>query len=222
MICPKCKTENEIYRAICRSCGFSLRDKVANLNLWEIFLKIVYNPSNAIKQIIWSEQKNYIIPILFLVSVKIYIEYVIIGNVVFNEKISFSFDKVFYSLLIFPATIFILSFLLKKSGFGKNTRWKDNFALFIFSYLPQVVSVIIIVPSAYAIFGKYLTDTNPYFYEVKPFQAYFIILLEAIVLFWNAFLIFLSLKIQTGKIIFSAVYSTIVLLLPRILIYLFF
>ncbi len=222
MICPKCKTENEIYRAICRSCGFSLRDKVANLNLWEIFLKLVYNPSNAIKQIIWSEQKNYIIPILFLVSVKIYIEYVIIGNVVFNEKISFSFDKAFYSLLIFPTTIFILSFLLKKSGFGKNTRWKDNFSLLIFSYLPQVVSVIIIVPSAYAIFGNYLTDTNPYFYEVKPFQAYFIILLEAIVLFWNAFLIFLSLKIQTGKIIFSAVYSTIVLLLPRILIYLLF
>ncbi|NOX19606.1 MAG: hypothetical protein GXO87_15160, partial [Chlorobi bacterium] len=64
VICKNCGAENPFYLLTCKSCNAYIRDKVSNINLWEIIWKLIETPVEAFRQIIYAEHKNFTSTIL--------------------------------------------------------------------------------------------------------------------------------------------------------------
>lgn len=207
--CPGCGYENDLFRSNCTECGFLLRDKVPNIDLWSTFWNIFYSPGETFRRIIWSEHKNFLAVFIFFFSLKIYFDQIILNRTVFKGNASFGLLNLIFIILAVSVFAIIISVLFTKmSALVKtNTRWKDNFAVIVYSQLPLIISVLVILPSAYALFGKYLVSTNPFAYELKPLTAYFFLFLEAVCILWSFWLLFYSVLIQTGSKIIGILVS---------------
>ncbi len=128
--CPNCSSENPYYKETCSSCNSFIRDKISNLDLWNIIGLLIENPVKAFRQIIYSQHKNFIFFILFFVSIKFLINARFISstnnrqiynNHKFTIKLPFDFtfhyrSPGFIRMLFLPALIHQLGF---------STRFKD-------------------------------------------------------------------------------------------------
>src|SRR3972149_10116139 len=96
--CPNCSTENPPYVYICKSCNSFIRDRVYNIDLWNLTGLLIENPKKAFQLIVYSEHKNFIIFILLLVAAKLLV------NARFASMLSLGEYN--------PTTNFFLSYLI--------------------------------------------------------------------------------------------------------------
>jgi len=213
VVCPDCGFENPFYSATCSKCRIYLRDKVYNLDLWSISSLIIESPSLAFRKIILSEHKNFILFILFFISLKYLI------NARFVAMISLDNFKttveLYFSLIIVLAVfaIYFLTFSILYVKVGKSSdialRFKDTFSLIIYAQLPYLFATIILFPLELVIFGDYLFSTNPTPFAIKSTPAYLFLVLELSVIMWSLILIYKAFITQTEQRFFSMISSII-------------
>lgn len=223
-ICKNCSHQNPLYRSTCENCKSHLRDRVVNLDLWATIGKIIEEPSKAFKQIIFSENKNFIIFFLFFISIKNLI-YTRFFSVPFlsNENIQTSF---FVSLIILiTATLILFSIftLINQSVFKRykvDLRFKDIFSLNIYSFTPILLSLFTIFPVEIIVLGGDLFSNNPYAFQIKPVISYFLMGFEFLILCWTFFLLFIKDFMITHNRLISFLLSFLFLLINFITLFL--
>ena len=213
VICHNCQTENPFYKLICENCKSYIRDRVYNIDLGNIIARLIENPTSGFKTIIFSEHKNFLVFLILFSVLKFEIDSVFISLYFQKEIISLSNFAVGYlGLLLILTAVFILfsylvNFLNKKLGY--ETRVKDNFSIYIYSFLPHLFALIILFPLELVMFGEYLFSTNPSPFAIKEFIAYTLLILEFLIIIWSFFLTIMAHYTQTKNVLYSIIITII-------------
>ena len=172
--CNNCSTENHFYELNCVNCGSLIRAKVVNIDLWSIIWLVIDSPKKAFETIIHAEHKNFILLLGILVSLKIYFNVQFSSNLLFSEAPGTEQLILFLSISIalFLIILLLLSLLITflNSQFKSKSRLKDNFAIYIYSFLPVIVGLVFLLPVEYAIFG----DFGMFFQRVRQQSTGFV------------------------------------------------
>jgi hypothetical protein len=189
VICPNCRTENPLYKYTCSGCKAYLRDKIFNLDLWQLIGMLIESPVKAFTRIIQSEHKNFIILITVLFSIRAFINSRFISILLYGEN-SLRFNLITALLISAGAGILIIwmftfiLFALNKIS-GLKTRLRDNNAVLIYSALPYSFALIVLFPIELIIFGGYLFSNNPSPFMIKPAMAITLLSFEGLLVLWG-------------------------------------
>ncbi len=214
-ICSNCGSQNPLYVKNCSNCKHYIRTAVVNIDLWHTIYQLFENPRKTLKNIIYAEHKNFIIFLLFFFSIKLFLFSLSIqSGLKLNTGVSnfiiynFLLLTVIYAILIL-FSIKVLTILLNKLS---KTRFKDNLSLFIFGSIPIIISLFILTPVEYGIFGEHWFIFNPSPFIIKTNLAYILAGLEVLMILWSITIIFKAFHIQSNSKIFATL-STVSLLI---------
>ena len=221
--CPNCKAENPFYNSICPNCKTYLRDRVYNLDLWALVSIIIENPSKAFRTVIYSEHKNFVFFILLFLSLKYLINARFVSMISIGDFESTVGLQISYLIILGCTIIFFLTFSYLYNFIGKSNnislRFKDTFALIIYSQFPLLFGLIVLFSLELVLFGDYLFSLNPTPFIIKGLIAYFFLLLEVCIIIWSIFLLFKAFRAQSHNISFSLTATLIYFVLLWSLIY---
>lgn len=212
--CPNCNSENNFHSFNCSSCGSLLRERVVNIDLWSTIWKIIETPSKAFGKIIHAENKNYTFILALLFSLKLtfnsfFIKSLFGINVDYQNNLGLNLLIGLSSFLFLFIIIALVQKLILKS-FGINTRFKDNFAAFVYSSIPILLALFVFFPVEYALFGKYWLFFNPSPYLIKTTAAYVFTGMEFLIYVWMFLLFALLGFVQSKSKIYSLLFSVAV------------
>ena len=191
--CKKCNHVNPPYKNICTECKSYLRERVVNIDLWNTIQLIIEDPVKAFKQIIFAEHKNFILFLTFFISIKnlIIARYFSVPALGVNGVTA---PFVLSLILGISLSVFLLSlftFLLKSFyNFKKiNLRFKDIYAINVYSFIPYLFGLIFIFPVELIVLGGDIFSNNPYSFQIKPLITYILLGVELITILWSFYLI---------------------------------
>ena len=213
--CKKCGFNNQLSKLNCEKCSAILRDKVPNIDFLKVVGLLIESPNSGFRIIINADHKNYMSVLCFIFAIKMLLVYFSLGFF-FNVPI----PPIHLSSLIFIAlTIFsflIISFLIKFSFklIGIRNGIRDYLATIAYSTYPIVFSLVLLSILELSVFGGFLFNHSPNIFDIKPFFAYFFIVLETLLFLWsfanliigiNYFLKNIILSIFIGVIIYIVI-----------------
>lgn len=225
VICKNCQAENPFYKSICENCKSYLRARVYNIDLGNIIARLIDSPTNGFKTIIYSEHKNFLVFLILISVLKFEIDTIFISLFFKKEIISLSnFAPGYLLLVLILAGVFLLfsylvTILNKKIGY--ETRVKDNFSIYFYSFLPHIFALIVLFPLELVMFGEYLFSVNPSPFAIKESIAYTLLILELLIVIWSLFLTIMANYAQTKNVSYSIVISIIFQSLLFLILYLY-
>lgn len=167
-------------------------------------------------KIIEAEHKNFIIFLNTLIGIKFFLIAVILSS--FNQINSVNNDNFFLNLFIVIGLSFILLMLLAyiitnlNSVFGLDNRFRDNYSIIVYSFIPLLMSLVLLSPVHYALFGPYWFTYNPPPYIVKEVPAYILLFIEGLLTVWSLLLIIFGFYAQTKNKIYSVVMGILMII----------
>ena len=207
LVCNNCHTENPFYQYNCIKCNAFLRTKIANIDLWDTLWKLLESPVKTGEQIIHAEHKNFVVIILILAGLKIGLSLLVFANAVllFDNEISNPWIFIITASLYFVIFLLVVSFLITffNNMFGLKNRFRDNVALYSYSFLPIVLTLIVLTPIEIAIYGIYWFTFNPSPLMFKPITTYVLLFIECLFIIWSFVLIITSTYSQCKNIFYS-------------------
>lgn len=213
VVCHNCQTENPFYKLICENCKSYVRDRVYNIDLGKIITRLIESPSTGFRTIIFAEHKNFLVFLILLSVLKFEIDSVFISLFFKQQIISLNnFAAAYIILVLIITAVFLLfSYLLNflNKSLGYETRTKDNFSIYCYSFLPHIFALVILFPLELVMFGEYLFSTNPSPFAIKEFIAYTLFILEILIILWSLFLTVIANYTQTKNILYSIIISII-------------
>ena len=182
-----------------------------NIDLFSTIWNLIETPTNALKKIIYSEHKNYLTFIAILLIIKLiftsfFLKSVFIQPIDYQNSLSINYGIGFVSFL----TLILLFPLIIRTALQNNsiaTRYKDNLAMLVYSQMPMILILIIILPIEIALFGKYWLFSNPSPFMIKETAAYAFSFMEIVAFIWSLILIGMALKIQSNSKIFAILFT---------------
>jgi len=221
--CPNCNSENPFYNSICSGCKYYLRDKIYNLDLWMVISLLIEAPTKAFRTIIFSEHKNFILFILFFVSIKYLINARFIAMISVGEFQSTIGLQLSYLIVLGITLIYFIIFSLIYKSLSKrnevNIRYKDTFALIIYSQIPFLFGLLILFPLELVILGDFLFSMNPTPFIIKGSITYFFLAIEIGLAIWSIILVFKAFLTQSQHFLFSLISASVFVVLFWTLIY---
>lgn len=221
--CNICHHENPLYFMNCEKCNAYLHSRIANIDLWDTLWNIIESPIKAAEIIIQSDHKNFLVTILLLISFKIGLNALTISNAFSsnNGEERNGLAIITYSAIIFITVLLALSLIITQLHklYKIRSRFKDNLAIFTYSFLPMLVFFAVITPIQIALFGTYWFSFNPSPLIFKPMSTYVIFILEILFYMWSGILFITSMYTQSRKLVYSIItgLGTFIILLSSIL-----
>ncbi|KUO62271.1 hypothetical protein APF79_07085 [bacterium BRH_c32] len=192
--CPSCGKSNSFYNLNCVECKNFLRNRVANIDLWDTISQILHSPSETIKNLVFAQKKNYLFLLLIFSGIANFTNSVPIKNILFNSTIemdyyfgSLVFNTFLYSLFLIVASFFI--WIVLKS-FRYSVRIYDVIVINTFSFIPVIISFLFTTPVKLALFREYFLTFNPSPFIVKPLASYILYGIDLIFLIWSMVILF--------------------------------
>ena len=205
--CKNCGTLNDFYQLNCVQCGSLIRARVVNIDLWRIIWLVIDSPKKAFQNIIHAEHKNFIVLLGALISVKLYFDAQFSCNLIFRDSPDITNLLIYLaaSIILFFVLIIIVSLLIKhlNSYLKIQTRFKDNLAVYIYSFIPLIVGLILLLPVEYALFGNHWLVFNPSPFVIKQGPAWILVSLEIVLHIWSVFLTIIATYASTGRAVYS-------------------
>ena len=213
IVCNNCKTENPFYKLICENCKSYIRDRVYNIDLGNVIARLIDSPTAGFRTIIFSEHKNFLVFLILLSTLKFEIDSIFISLFFKKDVITLSnFATGYLVLVLILAAVFLLfSYLVTilNKRIGYESRVKDNYSIYFYSFLPHIFAIIILFPLELVMFGEYLFSINPSPFALKEFIAYTLLILEILIILWSLFLTIMANYTQTKNILYSVIISII-------------
>lgn len=216
-VCPNCKAENSYFNLNCSVCNFFLRDKINNIDLGNIILLLIENPKDTFEKIIYSKNKNYVFLLFIFLSFRFLILSRFLSVPYLNQNSDFDLlnTSIYFLLssgLVISILIYLNFFFIRKLGI--HTRIKDVFSVFIYSFFPSIIALLLLYPIELAVFGKYLFSNNPYPYDIKTNVFYILAIFELLLIIWSFFMQIkgiLALKLNLIISILISVFNYLIL-----------
>jgi hypothetical protein len=223
VVCSHCGKENDYYNLNCSECKAYIRGHVSNIDMWHTFSQLSESPAEAFKNIVFSDHKNFVIPLVlviafkFLFNILFFAPYISRPGNVFNNFIP---NYIITSVSLF-ALLLVISFLLKFiiKLLGGNGRMKDYFAILVFSLIFYIVGSVVLYPIEFIAFGSYLHSISPTPFFIKPTIAYILSGTEILFAVWSVFLLIKGLYVQTKSKLFSVIAGLVINALYFVMMY---
>ena len=185
-LCPRCGTENSRFNHDCTNCGNILRDRVANIDLWDTLSGLIDRPGETFDKIIFAENKNFTSFFVVFAVLK-YFFLTLLFSFHFNE---YQFDKVlmlyFQFLLLLGVFLILPMFFLKTGNFRTlNLKWRDLMAGLSYSYTPIAMSAALLIFFEFIIYGGFLFNKQPSPLDFKQSFGVMFLLLELVFIIWT-------------------------------------
>lgn len=194
--CPNCGKPNPLFKLTCGNCKSFLRGKVTNIDFGSILWQLMEEPKNAFIKLIQAEHKNFIVPTLLAVTLKIALIIQIVINIILEKhtEIPAFFLSLGLTFLIVIIIFLLFPLIIKLFGrmFKREYRYKDILSIITFSFIPMLISLIIFVPLEFALFGAYWFLFNPSPTLIKPVPSYILFFFEICFIVWNVLLMIIS------------------------------
>jgi len=221
LICNSCHEKNPFYALNCTKCNAFLRAKISNIDLWHTTWKIFESPVRTAENIIQADHKNFVFVLLFLICLKYSFLKAMIFNAVTGREVLGNLSGSILNGGI-PLVIGLLAFslvmtLANKSG-GIQNRFRDNVAIYTYSFIPQLLGMLFLVPIHFALFGEYWFTFNPSPFIIKPAAATLLMLIDALLFIWSMFNISTATYAQTKNKIYSVLSAVLVIVLIGIIL----
>jgi len=132
--CSNCSDENPLYAYTCKNCNSFIRERVFNIDLWNVIGLLIESPKKAFEQIVFSEHKNFISFLLIFIAVKLlintrFISLISLGT--FNPSTSLYLSYlIVFGILVVYLILFSICFTLINKSFQITTRIRDNFSFY--------------------------------------------------------------------------------------------
>lgn len=207
IICQSCHSANPFHQLNCLKCKAYLRERIYNLDLWNVIENIIENPIKGFAKIIHSEQKNFIVFIILLASVKFFINSVFFFLVHSQNSLASVniLRNMFFVIISIASITLIFSLLIKLTNriSSNETRSKDIFSILSYSLIPNIFALVVLFPFELIFFGEYLFSNNPSPFIIKETVAYILFALELLVIVWTLFLGIAALYTLTKSLSYS-------------------
>lgn len=221
--CSNCSNENPSYVHICENCNSFIRERVYNIDLWNLIGLLIESPGKAFKFIVYSEHKNFIGFVLLLITVKFlvdarFISLVSLGSFNPATALYLSYSIVLVSLAVF-LILYSYCFTLVNKSLNIKTRFRDNISVLVYSLIPNVFGIIFLFVIELVVFGGYLFSINPSPFVVKEFIAYLFAGAELSLVIWSVFLSFTAFRVQTNSILLSIINTLVFNIFVAVLLF---
>lgn len=199
-ICGNCKNHNTYNSELCSNCGYLIRDKVPNIDLFSSITDLFYKPGETFRNIVFATHKNYIFVLFLIASIKIYF---IAGLYSFYTSMplipEFKYLPLGTLILIIISLVvaFFLKFIYLKSGLSLKVI--DYFSIISYSLVPLCISAVLLIPLEFIVFGEHFFSLNPSPIEIKPLFVYVFLTLESGFILWSFFLLIIGVKTVTSN-----------------------
>jgi len=207
--CGNCGEKNALHALTCNSCRAYLRERVVNIDLGNFIFKLIEEPFNSMRRVIFAEHKNYSILFFILLLLKIFSMTFILRNFLPVQKFYSQFFSVYFVNIIVYVTVIFLVWNSLLYGVHKlmnlDVRYKDQLATSVFASMPVILGFLILIPVEIALFGMFWFTFNPSPFFIKTNPAYVLYGVEAILLIWTLFLFYVQFHVRTKKVIYSLV-----------------
>jgi hypothetical protein len=223
LICNSCHEENPLFALNCSKCSAFLRPRISNIDLWHSIWKILESPVKTAETIIQADHKNFTIVLILLSSLK----FSFVKSMVFNAlKGNGSIIESFSSSLLNGGLLFALglvgfSFLMTSLNrtIGIKTRFLDNFSIYVYSFIPLILGMLVLLPINFALFGGYWFTFNPSPFIIKPMAATVLVVLDLLLFLWSIAIIMASTYTQTKNRSYSIMSGVVMFLIVFIIVY---
>lgn len=211
--CSNCSAENPPYVYTCNNCNSFIRERVFNIDLWNVIGLLIESPKIAFELIVFSEHKNFISFLLIFIAVKLlvntrFISLISLGSYNPTTSLYLSYLIVFGILVIY-LMLFSFCFTFINKLLHITTRFRDNFAVLTYSLLPNVFGIIFLFIIELVVFGEYLFSINPTPFVIKGITAYIFVAAEVLLIVWSIILTLKAFKVQTDSLLYSIIYSIV-------------
>lgn len=207
IVCNNCGKKSAFYKLNCDHCKAYLRTRIVNIDLWATVYLILESPRNAFEKIIQAEHKNFIIFLTILAGIKIFLFSVMANSVIdpLNKIVDYFVSNMFIFIGYASLVILLFSFIVTRlnSALGLENRFKDNYSIYVYSFVPLFISLVVLSAVHYALFGKYWFTFNPSPFIVKPAVAWIMSIIEVILLVWSILLSIIATYAQTRSKLYS-------------------
>jgi len=223
LICNNCHEENPFYALNCLKCRSFLRPRISNIDLWQTTWKIFEAPVKTAVTIIHADHKNFVIVLLVLCCLK----FSFVKSMVFNALkghgmlIDTLLSSIFNGGLVFILGLLgfsLLMTLLNRTN-GIQTRFIDNLSIYVYSFIPLLLGMLILVPINFALFGGYWFTFNPSPFILKPIAATVLIIIELLLFLWSIVIVMASTYAQSRNKIYSIISGIVMLLITFVIVY---
>jgi len=209
--CSNCSAENPLYVYTCKDCNSFIRERVFNIDLWNVIGLLIESPKKAFELIVFSEHKNFISFLLIFIAIKLlvntrFISLISLGTYNPTTSLYLSYLIVFGILVVY-LILFSFCFTFINKLLHITTRFRDNFAVLTYSLLPNVFGIIFLFIIELVVFGEYLFSINPTPFVIKGITAYLFVAAEVLLIVWSIILTLKAFKIQTDSLLYSIIYS---------------
>ncbi|PKL82848.1 MAG: hypothetical protein CVV24_07975 [Ignavibacteriae bacterium HGW-Ignavibacteriae-3] len=209
LICSNCGKGNAFYKLTCTECKSFLRARIVNLDFWDTIWKIFYSPIQTAQNIIQAENKNYSVTCALLTAFKFSLISLILMNAFRINDVSDQslLTGMLKGGVVFLVLIFIFSLVMKfiNKKLGVEGRVKDGLTIYVYSGIPLIMTLLILTPIQFALFGEYWFTFNPSPLIMKPRAAVAILIIEGVMIIWTAVLFVTSTYAQTKNVLYSLV-----------------
>ncbi|MCK9279678.1 MAG: hypothetical protein M0P71_03570 [Melioribacteraceae bacterium] len=192
--CPSCGHSNSFYNLNCSNCKTFLRNRVANIDLWETNLLILHSPSEAISNLVFAEKKNYTIILLIFAGLASFTNSLPLRNIVFNStiEIEFYFASLTVSTFLFSLFIIVASFIIwiVLKSIRYSARFYDVIVINTYSFIPIIISFLLTTPVKLALFREFFLTFNPSPFMVKTLTSYILYGIDLIFIIWSIVILF--------------------------------
>ncbi|HTK83321.1 MAG TPA: YIP1 family protein [Bacteroidota bacterium] len=217
--CAVCQTQNNHLAIVCSQCGGFLQTRADTLDLFSTIWGIMERPSKAFHKIAVAKHKNY----AYIVSS--------VAGIGFAFLIFWLLNAADYSdslvnilgagLLAGPVfglaaiPLFALFLKLTMRAFRMTVAFRSVLAVSAYAFIPQVISVFLILPVKLMTFGTFYFSGNPSPWSLKPSSYALLLGLDALCAGWSFLLLAIGVKTLIGG---AWVRAMSVLAIPLVLI----
>lgn len=213
-ICQACGTENPIYTSHCLNCANVIRNRVPNIDFWQVFWKLIESPKEALTIIVQSEKKNFILFILIFIAMKVSInsQYIYIHG--FGHEAPHPASSTALWLFVFLVWLIVPFLMFQLLRFTKKKmRLKDFVVVVYYSHLPVVATFFLLFIPQFILWGPFLFTNSPSPFLIYKNLAFFFTGLEVVSLIWSLSLLCNGLGLLLGKTKIRFIIGTVVFLL---------
>ncbi|MEX2117112.1 MAG: Yip1 family protein [Bacteroidota bacterium] len=214
--CPACSFENDEFATICSKCRAFLQNRIPNLNFFDTSWGILESPFKTFKTIGIAEHKNYALFLFccFGIAISFTAAWFLKLGVFFEtllDLIPFTFGLGVILGGVFAIVLPVVHQKVTKV-MGATSHVRQSYGVLAYSFVPILLSLILVLPIELLTFGMYMFTSNPHPAVIKPVSYYVLLGFDILLGTWAVVLAVTGTRVVQRVSVIRSVFAITVLL----------
>lgn len=215
--CPACTFENDEFATICSNCRAFLQNRVPNLNFFDTSWGILESPFKTFRIIAIAEHKNYAFFLFCCMGVALSFTaawYLKLGAF-FETLLDLIPFLVGLGVVLGALFALVLPFVHHRitKVLGARAKVRQSYGVLAYSFVPVLLSLILVLPIELLTFGMYMFTSNPHPAVIKPVSYYVLVGFDVLLGGWALILAVLGTRVVLRVSVMRSSLAAVILLM---------